>query len=407
MIGSRALIGRTFALLGFTVVLVLVWMAAPSAWAEQARRIVAVGEVQGAYESIVKVLRITELVDDELKWSGGDAVLIQTGDLIDDGIRVREVMELFMRLQEEAEAAGGQVIVLLGNHEAMNIIGLTRGVNYQTYETFAGEDSKQKQIDAYHAHAHWLQARAEATGVEPPEIDEQHRSEWMAVHPPGHAEYLESMGPNGRYGAWLRTLPAAVRIGDAVFIHGGISPALKGSDVDAVNAKVAEEIRLFDSFRAKMVEEDMIPPGASARDMAEVIKAEIEFLNAQDARERDPARVQRAIELDDFQQWGTWYLVREDGPMWFTGASKWDAHEHGGEMVELLDSIGASSMITGQSAGSSHTIEARFDGRVLLTSVGMSDDPWVKHEPACLEISDDSLTVVTARGRQALLTGGE
>jgi hypothetical protein len=409
MIAVRSPVGQSRPRL---VVAVLISMAAiagvaPTAPAESGRRVVAIGEVQGAYESVVKILRVAELVDDQLRWSGGDAILIQTGDLIDDGIRVREVMDLFMRLAQEAEAAGGRVIVLLGNHEAMNILGLMHGVNYQTYETFAGEESREKQTAAYHAHVAWLQARAEAVDDPPPAVNEQFRSEWMAVHPPGQVEYVESMAPTGRYGEWLRTLPAAARIGDMIFLHGGISPALKGNDVDAINRKVVEEIRLFDSYRAAMVKAEMVPPGASARDMAQVIKAEIEYLSAKDPKDRDRSRVERAIELQGFQEWGSWYLVREDGPMWFTGASEWDATGHGVEMMELLDSIGASSMVSGQSAGSSPKIEPRFDGRVYLTSVGMSDDPWVKSEPACLEILDDEITVIMARGRQALNTSGD
>jgi hypothetical protein len=379
MITLRSQLGHSRRRLCVSVFLSMIAITgvAPTTRADNGRRVVAIGEVQGAYDCVVKILRVAELIDDQLKWSGGDAILIQTGDLIDDGIRVREVMDLFMRLAQEAEAAGGQVIVLLGNHEAMNILGLMHGVNYQTYETFAGDESKEEQTAAYHAHASWLETRAEAIDGQPPDVSEQYRSEWMAVHPPGWVEYVDSMAPSGRYGEWLRTLPAAVRIGDTVFLHGGISPALKGT------------------------------PGASARDMAKVIKAEIEFLSAKDPKQRDRTRVERAIELQDFQEWGSWYLVREDGPMWFTGASKWDAAGHGVEMAELLDSIGASSMVTGQSAGSSRKIEARFDGRVFLTSVGMSDDPWVKSEPACLEIRDDALTVISPRGRQALLNSGD
>jgi hypothetical protein len=409
MITLRSQLGHSRRRLCVSVFLSMIAITgvAPTTRADNGRRVVAIGEVQGAYDCVVKILRVAELIDDQLKWSGGDAILIQTGDLIDDGIRVREVMDLFMRLAQEAEAAGGQVIVLLGNHEAMNILGLMHGVNYQTYETFAGDESKEEQTAAYHAHASWLETRAEAIDGQPPDVSEQYRSEWMAVHPPGWVEYVDSMAPSGRYGEWLRTLPAAVRIGDTVFLHGGISPALKGNDVEAINRKVAEEIRLFDEYRAAMVEAGMVPPGASARDMAKVIKAEIEFLSAKDPKQRDRTRVERAIELQDFQEWGSWYLVREDGPMWFTGASKWDAAGHGVEMAELLDSIGASSMVTGQSAGSSRKIEARFDGRVFLTSVGMSDDPWVKSEPACLEIRDDALTVISPRGRQALLNSGD
>jgi hypothetical protein len=367
-------------------------------------RVVVLGEVQGAYESAVKTLLAAGLVDDRLRWSGGNAILIQTGDFIDDGIRVRDVMDLFMRLQEDAEAAGGQVIVLLGNHEALNILGMRRSVNYETYRTFADENSAARQAEAYEAHVGWLNDRAKALKSDPKEFGEQDRAEWYAAHPPGYVEYVEAMGPDGRYGGWLRTLPAAVAIDGRLFIHGGISPAIKGQDVDAINRKVAEEIELLNGYYSVMLENGMIDQLGTAEDMSRVIGNEIKFLNAQSPRKLDKKRVELVAGLQDFRfQWGKWYLVRQDGPIWFKGATEWDEAENGAEMAEILDAIGVTTMITGQSAGGRAKIEARFEGRVLLTSVGMSDEPWVKRQPACLEITEDDYKIVSPEGGQALL----
>jgi 3',5'-cyclic AMP phosphodiesterase CpdA len=378
--------------------------SAPCVSADDAPRVVVLGEVQGAYESAVKTLLAVELIDDRLRWSGGDAILIQTGDLIDDGIRVRDVMDLFMRLQEEAEAAGGQVIVLLGNHEALNILGMRRSVNYETYQTFADEESAARQAEAYETHVRWQNDRAKALKSDPVEFGEQDRADWFAVHPPGYVEYVEAMGSNGRYGSWLRTLPAVVAIDGRLFIHGGISPALKGQDVDAINRKVAEEIELFSGYYSVMLEQGLISRLATAEDMSRVIGNEINFINAQSPKKLDKKRVELVTGLQDFgHQWVKWYLVRQDGPLWFKGATEWDEAENGVEMAEILDACGVSAMITGQSTGGPPKIEARFDGRVLLTSVGMSDDPWAKRQPACLEITEDDFNVVSPRGRQVLL----
>lgn len=376
----------------------------PCVSADNVPRVVVLGEVQGAYESAVKTLLAVGLVDDGLRWSGGDAILIQTGDLIDDGIRVREVMDLFMRLQEEAEAAGGRVIVLLGNHEALNILGIRLSVNYETYQTFADENSAARQAEAYEAHVRWQHDRAKALKSDPVEISEQDRADWLAVHPPGYVEYVEAMGPDGRFGSWLRTLPAMVKIDGRLFIHGGISPALKGQDVEAINRKVTEEIELFSGCYSVMLEQGLISQLATAEDMSRVIGKEIEFLNAQSPRKLDKKRVELVTGLQDFSHhWSKWYLARQDGPLWFKGATEWDEAENGAEMVEILDALGASAMITGQSTGRSPKIEARFEGRVLLTSVGMSDDPWAKRQPECLEIIDDDFNVVSPKGRQVLL----
>ncbi len=47
--------------------------------------IIVIGEVQGAANTVAAFLEHLDLIDSEHHWSGGDTILIQTGDLIDDG----------------------------------------------------------------------------------------------------------------------------------------------------------------------------------------------------------------------------------------------------------------------------------------------------------------------------------
>jgi hypothetical protein len=61
-------------------------------------------------------------------------------------------------------------------------------------------------------------------------------------------------------------------------------------------------------------------------------------------------------------------------------------------------------MVTGQSDGKTHEIQARFDDRVVLTSTDMTDEAWGGGEPAALEIADGVYTVVTLKGRSVLFT---
>ena len=61
-------------------------------------------------------------------WAAGRAHVVSLGDLLDRGADSRKVMDLLMRLQGEAAAAGGQLHVVLGNHEAMNLLGDLRYV---------------------------------------------------------------------------------------------------------------------------------------------------------------------------------------------------------------------------------------------------------------------------------------
>lgn len=112
-------------------------------------RIVAVGDVHGAYDAFVEILREAELVDDREHWIGGRTVLVQTGDFLEHGPGVRPAMDLLMRLQEEAPEQSGQVVVLLGNHEALNLFADYLDVAGAAYASFADRSSKARRKEAY------------------------------------------------------------------------------------------------------------------------------------------------------------------------------------------------------------------------------------------------------------------
>jgi hypothetical protein len=63
-------------------------------------RIVAVGDVHGAYDDLIATLQSAGVIDDGLTWSGGKTHLVFTGDLLDRGARSRDVMDFVMRLEK-------------------------------------------------------------------------------------------------------------------------------------------------------------------------------------------------------------------------------------------------------------------------------------------------------------------
>ena len=81
---------------------------APHRWTE-IPRIVAFGDVHGAYDQLVTALKAAAVIDDALDWSGADTHLVSLGDLLDRGADSRQVLDLLIRLQSEALQAGGRV----------------------------------------------------------------------------------------------------------------------------------------------------------------------------------------------------------------------------------------------------------------------------------------------------------
>lgn len=71
-------------------------------------------------------LRLGGLIDENDRWIGGSTTAVQVGDQLDRGGNEVEIMFLLERLRKEAAEAGGQLIVMNGNHETMNVAGRFR-----------------------------------------------------------------------------------------------------------------------------------------------------------------------------------------------------------------------------------------------------------------------------------------
>lgn len=98
--------------------------------------IVAVGDVHGELEALREILRHAGLLGDEDQWTGGNAVLVQTGDVIDRGPKSKECYRLLASLQSRAPAAGGKVVRLLGNHELALLQGRFCYADFQGADDF-------------------------------------------------------------------------------------------------------------------------------------------------------------------------------------------------------------------------------------------------------------------------------
>ena len=144
-------------------------------------RIAAVSDIHGNYSGLLTLLQGQGIIGQDRRWAFGNGHLVVVGDMFDRGPQVTEILWFLRVIEKQAARAGGAVHVLLGNHETMVLRGDLRYLNPKYV--------------------------ALRSGVLPMDLP---------------ALY----GPSSDLGRWLRSLPAFLKIGDILFVHGGPSPVL-------------------------------------------------------------------------------------------------------------------------------------------------------------------------------------
>jgi hypothetical protein len=97
------------------------------------QRIVTFGDVHGDLSKLIqflvtaKVMKLPSSIEEALvnpTWCGGSTICIQVGDILDRGANELACIRLLSKLSKQAYDSGGALICLLGNHEALNAVGL-------------------------------------------------------------------------------------------------------------------------------------------------------------------------------------------------------------------------------------------------------------------------------------------
>lgn len=148
-------------------------------------QIFAISDVHGMYQPLLTLLRAAHVIDLQNHWIAGSSALVVIGDSIDKGPQSIDVLDLWIQLRSEAEAQGGQLIHVLGNHEA---------------EFLADPSNDQK------------------------------ATELLAELSSRHLPLTELTTTTAPRGLFLHTEPVAARLGKWLFIHSGYFPQLSWSD---------------------------------------------------------------------------------------------------------------------------------------------------------------------------------
>ncbi|MBK8507033.1 MAG: metallophosphoesterase [Saprospiraceae bacterium] len=86
-------------------------------------RLLAISDIEGNFDGLVSFLQSNGVISADFDWTYGDCHLLINGDLVDRGAYPMAILWLIYKLEAQAEAVGGQVHVILGNHDLMNIQG--------------------------------------------------------------------------------------------------------------------------------------------------------------------------------------------------------------------------------------------------------------------------------------------
>ncbi|MCZ4695684.1 hypothetical protein DWB61_12985 [Ancylomarina euxinus] len=143
-------------------------------------KIAVFGDIHGEFDSMKAMLRFNKIIDDNNNWIWGDGQIVFTGDIFDRGDKVTECLWLLFNLELQAQKAGGNVHLLLGNHEMMALLFDNRYVD-------------KKYLHAAHANQY---------------------------------HYSHFFGRHTVLGKWLRARNTVIRINKLLFVHAGISPKL-------------------------------------------------------------------------------------------------------------------------------------------------------------------------------------
>jgi hypothetical protein len=363
-------------------------------------RVVAIGDVHGAFTEFVTLLQRTGLIDGKRRWTGGAATFVQTGDLVDRGPRTRECLDLVMDLERQAPKAGGALIPLLGNHEAMNVMGDLRYVTREIYRTFATSGSAEIRDQAFRGYVTFLSAH----GGHPHSLlvpaDDATREKWMEAHPPGYFEYRDALGPDGKYGRWIRRHHAIVQIGDGLFVHGGLSPALQFQSVAELDAQVTAELAGFDEIWQALARQNVIWRYMTLGEALVHLEQELNWMQAQ-AKPADPTVVELMQKLLGYRQW---MASSADGPLWYRGLTKESEPTLAAGLDALLARFGGRYVVVGHTVQAKATVTAWLGNRVFAIDTGMLPEEY-KGRASALEIRDGKFTVTYGDGTTQALDG--
>ena len=362
----------------------LLVLLAPAVFAEDGpvdgvSRIVAISDVHGAYDAMVTTLRNVGVLDTELDWAGRDTHLVIIGDLLDRGPRSRDAMDLLMRLEAEAEAAGGRVHVLIGNHEMMNMIGDLRYVSKAEYAAFAKDETSRDR-------ERWFNIWAYRRGGASTTLRERFDSRF----PRGYFALSEAFSASGKYGQWLLEKPIIAVINRTAFVHGGLPPVVIEMGLEGINSGLRKNLSTYVRAVETLIDANVLLPTDSFYEHERIVTNYVPSLD-------ETREVLDAIKA--VQRLSDSAVLSSDGPLWYRGNVKCSGLIEVHRLEDALESIGADRVVVGHTPTPNRKVLQRFDGRVVEVDTGMLNF-YYKGSGNALVLEDGELLVHNQDGSE-------
>jgi hypothetical protein len=321
-------------------------------------RVVAISDIHGAYGPMVATLQNAGVLDDELEWSGGDTHLVIVGDILDRGPESRAAMDLLMRVEDEAAIAGGKLHVLIGNHEAMNLVGDLRYVSKEEYAAFADDELAEDRDIWFAAYA------ADRAGAEPTEAL---RADFDRSYPIGFFAHRRAFSSTGKYGRWLSQKPVIVVINETAFVHGGVSPMIGQIGLDGVNGRLRQELVDYLRNLEILYEAGALLPTDNFYEHPMLLEKYLAPLTTE-TRVVDAMAAVKRLNLSN--------IHASDGPLWYRGNIACSELVEEDRLDVSLRAIGAKRVVIGHTPTLGRRIMQRFDGRIYEVDTGMLNEHY-------------------------------
>jgi hypothetical protein len=352
-------------------------------------RLIAVGDLHGGYEDFITILKETGLIDDGLRWVGGENCLVQEGDILDRGKRPLELLDFIMKLQPQAPE---RIRVLLGNHEIMNMTGDLRYVSPLDFQSFAAEETSAERTEGFQQ---FLKTEM-AAGLDASSALEAFDREF----PAGWFAHRRAFAPDGRYGSWLLERPTVIKIAGYVFVHGGLTVADARSGMKVINRRVREGVLDYHELREELEGAGWLHPlmasyeafSAVTRRLDRTLKVESPWETSNTL-----AKAKQFLELLDNP------AFRRDGPLWHRDFAEGCEEEFTDDLKAVLKALHAKRLVLSHTVTEGNVIQTRFNYRVFLINTG-AGHAYGEHVSA-LEISWTGRVRAIYPGKSEALVG--